>query len=136
MCLGIDFFSIFFGMTLKQVTDDLDDDDGVYVRYRMNGCLFNLLRLQAQTKTNERLIMDFLFADDADLIAHKEHALQRVTSSLAARHIKLCCASHLALRTPRGCVTLTSGSRKLRLFTILSREKNTDHSMLPMAMSN
>ena len=35
-------FSIFFSMMLKQATEDLDDDEGVYVRYRLDGSLFNL----------------------------------------------------------------------------------------------
>ena len=76
-------FSIFFSMMLKQATKDLDDDEGVYVRYDLDGSLFNLRRLQAHTKTQVRLIQDFLFEDDADLVAHTERALQRVTSCFA-----------------------------------------------------
>ena len=45
-------FSIFFSMMLKQVNEDLEDEDGVYVRYRLDGSLFNLRRLQAHTKTH------------------------------------------------------------------------------------
>ena len=33
-------FSILFSMMLKQATEDLDDDEGVYVRYRVDGSLF------------------------------------------------------------------------------------------------
>ena len=76
-------FSIFFTMMLKQATADLDDDKGVYVRYRLHGSLFNLRRLQAHTKTQERLIQNLLFADDAALVAHTERALQRMTSCFA-----------------------------------------------------
>ena len=76
-------FSIFFTMMLKQATVDLDDDEGVYVRYRLHGSLFNLRRLQAHTKTQERLIQNLLFADDAALVAHTERALQRMTSCFA-----------------------------------------------------
>lgn len=36
------FFSIFFSMMLKQATVDLDVDEGVYIRYRLDGSLFNL----------------------------------------------------------------------------------------------
>ena len=43
-------FSIFFTMMLKQATVDLDDDEGVYVRYHLHGSLFNLRRLQAHTR--------------------------------------------------------------------------------------
>ena len=45
-------FSIYFSMMLKQATDDLKDEDFVYIRYRLDGSLFNLERLQDHTKTN------------------------------------------------------------------------------------
>ena len=76
-------FSIFFSMMLKQVNEDLEDEDGVYVRYGLDGSLFNLRRLQAHTKTHEGLIRDLLFADDVTLVAHTERALQSITSCFA-----------------------------------------------------
>ena len=81
--LALTLFSIFFTMMLKQATVDLDNDEEVYVRYRLHGSLFNLRRLQAHTKTQERLIQKLLFADDAALVAHTERALQRMTSCFA-----------------------------------------------------
>lgn len=68
---------------LKQAMEDLDDEDFVYIRYRTDGSLFNLRRLQAHTKTMEQMIHDLLFADDAALLAHTERALQRITSCFA-----------------------------------------------------
>ena len=46
-------FSIFFSMMLKQATDDLEDEDFVYIRYRLDGSLFNLRR-----KPTRRLVRD------------------------------------------------------------------------------
>ena len=70
-------------MMLKHATTELEDDDAVYIRYRLDGCIFNLRRLKSHTKTSELLIRELLFADDAALIAHSEAALQRLTSCFA-----------------------------------------------------
>ena len=76
-------FRIFFRVMLKQAMEGLDGDNAVYIRYRLEGSLFNLRRLQAHTKTLEQLFRDLLFADDAALVAQTESALQRLTSCFA-----------------------------------------------------
>ncbi|KAI8498190.1 hypothetical protein Bbelb_241340 [Branchiostoma belcheri] len=76
-------FTIFSSMMLQQATEDLGDEDGIYIRYRTDGSLFNLRRLQANTKTLEQLIRELLFADDDALVAHTEFAMQRITSCFA-----------------------------------------------------
>ena len=76
-------FSIFFSMMLKQAMEGLDGGNAVFIRYRLDGSLFNLRRLQAHTKTLERMFRDLFFADDAGLVAHTESALQRLTSCFA-----------------------------------------------------
>jgi len=76
-------FTIFFSMMLQRATADLGDEDGIYIRYRTDGSLFKLRRLQAHTKTKEQLIRELLFADGSVLAAHSETALQRVTSCFA-----------------------------------------------------
>jgi len=70
-------------MTLQHVREDLHDKDGVYIRFRTDGCLFNLIRLQAHTKTKKKLIGELLFADDAALVTHTDSAMQRITSCFA-----------------------------------------------------
>ncbi len=69
-------FTILFSMMLQQTIEDLDNADGVYIRFRLDGSMFNLRRLQAHTKTMELLIRELLFADDAALLAHTEAAMQ------------------------------------------------------------
>ena len=63
-------FSIFFSIMLREAREDLSD--GIYIRFRTDGSVFNLRRLLARTKTIEELITELLFADDCTLLAHNE----------------------------------------------------------------
>jgi len=73
-------FTIFFSMMLQHASKDLQENDGVLIRYRMDGNVFNLRRLQARTRTQLQLVRELLFADDAALVTHTEESLQRITS--------------------------------------------------------
>ena len=68
---------------LYEANAQQDTADAVYIRYRLDGSLFNLRRLKAHTKTFEVSIRELLFADDAALVAHSETALQHLTSCFA-----------------------------------------------------
>ena len=63
---------------LREAKEDLPD--GIYIRFRTDGSLFNLRRLLACTKTIEELITELLFADDRALVAHTEEALQHIVN--------------------------------------------------------
>ena len=65
---------IFFGLLLKHAFDTTTE--GIYLRTRSDGRLFNLARLRAKTKVSEVLIRDMLFADDAAVVAHTQEELQ------------------------------------------------------------
>ena len=49
---------------------------GTMIRYRTDGRFFDLRRLKANTRVQEALVRDFLFADDCALAAHSEEDLQ------------------------------------------------------------
>ena len=49
---------------------------GTTIRYRIDGRFFDMRRLKGNTKVQEALVRDFLFADDCALAAHSEEDLQ------------------------------------------------------------
>ena len=67
-------FGTFFGLMLKHAFDTTTE--GIYLRTRSDGRLFNLARLGANTKVSEVLISDMLFADDAAGAPHTQEELQ------------------------------------------------------------
>ncbi|KAL8566708.1 hypothetical protein ACOMHN_050356 [Nucella lapillus] len=74
-------FNLFFTCVLSYAVRDIED--GVYIRYRMDGSLFDFRRLSAETKTTEKLILEALFADDCALMAHMESALQLIVNKFS-----------------------------------------------------
>ena len=68
-------FSLMFSAMLTDAFSDADV--GIGIKYRTNGSVFNLRRLQAKTKVSTENINDFLFADDCALNAATEADMQR-----------------------------------------------------------
>ena len=58
-------FSMMFAAILMEAFKD--SSTSIPIRYRYDGNLFNLRRLQALSKVNETKIRDLLFADDCAL---------------------------------------------------------------------
>ena len=74
-------FNLFFTCVLNHAIGDLEQ--GVYLRYRLDGSLFDLRRLTAKTKTVEKTVLEALFADDCALMAHRESDLQIIVNMFA-----------------------------------------------------
>jgi len=56
--------------------------DGVRIKYRLDGRLFNIRRLRAVTKVTNDTIFDLQYADDAALPSHMPDGLYRQLESL------------------------------------------------------
>ena len=69
-------FNVFFTSMLSHA--DLDLKKEVYIRYRLDGSLFDLRRLTAKTRSLQTLLQGVFFADDCALVAHTEQDLQRM----------------------------------------------------------
>ena len=69
-------FNVFFTCMLSHDVQDLEK--GIYIRYCLDGSLFDLRRLPAKTKSQQTLLREVLFADDCALVTHAQHDLQRI----------------------------------------------------------
>ena len=67
-------FGIFFALLLRHNFGAASE--GICLRTRSDGRLFNLGRLRAKTKVREALIRDLLFSDDAAVTTHTQQELQ------------------------------------------------------------
>ncbi|KAL8561420.1 hypothetical protein ACOMHN_037317 [Nucella lapillus] len=74
-------FNLFFTCIISHAVRDIEDE--VYIRYRMDGSLFDLRHLSAKTKTINKLILEALFADDCAFMAHTESTLQLIVNKFA-----------------------------------------------------
>ena len=67
-------FNLFLTQMLHRALGNCSQ--GIYIKYRLDGSLFDLRRLTAKTKTQKHLITEAMFADDCALMAHSEADLQ------------------------------------------------------------
>lgn len=69
-------FSLFLTAVLDTMKIELND--GIYIRTRSDGKLFNLARLRAKTKTREMCIRELLYADDSALVSNNHAEMQHI----------------------------------------------------------
>ena len=67
---------IFFAVMLKHAFGTATE--GIYLRTRSDGKLFNISRLRAKTKVQLKCMQDFLFANVAAVVAHSAEDLQQL----------------------------------------------------------
>ena len=73
--LASTLFSIMFSAMLTDAFQD--GDNGIPIRYRFDGKLFNLRRLQAKSKMQTEVLDEFFFADDMAKGAPTEEKMQK-----------------------------------------------------------
>ncbi len=77
-----------FNMFLTTVTllnhKSFDPTDGIQIKFRLDGNLFNIQCLQATTKTSTQHILELQYADDCALLAHSQESLQRALNVVAS----------------------------------------------------
>lgn len=74
-------FGIYFAALLEFAFEA--SQEGIFVRTRLDGSLFDISRLRSRALTREVLVRDLLFADDAALVAHSEGTLQILLDRLS-----------------------------------------------------
>ncbi|KAJ1090062.1 hypothetical protein NDU88_003202 [Pleurodeles waltl] len=76
---GVQAPTLFSMMISAMLSDAFCDDEetSINIRYRTDGRLFNLRRLQAKIKVEEDSVSDFLFADDCALNGATEDQMQQ-----------------------------------------------------------
>ena len=74
-------FNMFFTCVLSHAIREFEQ--GVCLRYRLDGSLFDLRQITAKTKTVEKTVLEALFADACALMAHRESDFQIIVNKFA-----------------------------------------------------
>lgn len=74
-------FALFFSIMLEYAFKDYTR--GFHFEFRTTGGLFNHQRFKAKPLTRSKMVLDFLFADDAALIATSYEEAQEVVDKFA-----------------------------------------------------
>lgn len=74
-------FAIFAAAMFTYAFRDLDD--GIYIRFRTDGSLFNLARLRSHSKCTVTVMRELQYADDCALLADSEEKLQTIMNKFS-----------------------------------------------------
>ena len=104
-------FSMVFAAMLHDASQD--NDDGIQLKYRTDGGVFNLRRLKAKTKVKVAALRELLFADNCALNSYTEAEMQQCVNhfsralilpsaprrqkSCTSLHREICITSHTSL---------------------------------------
>ena len=81
---------VIFNLFLVAVTlvfhHNISAADGVHIKYRLDGSLFNTRRLQAVMKVTNNPIFDLQYADDAALPSHTPDGLQQQMDAISSAY--------------------------------------------------
>ena len=77
MCDSACNFNLFLAAVMAAVRSDISPADSVSLSYRLDGSLFNLRRLKAQTKVSVDHVIELQYADDAAVLRGTPDGLQR-----------------------------------------------------------
>ena len=75
-------FILFLVAVTHTYANNRRPEDGISIKYRTDGGLFNISRFSARTKTTLATIHELQYADDAAAVAHHPHQLQNQLTAL------------------------------------------------------
>lgn len=73
-------FALYFAVVVREAQQN--SSEGVRIRFRTDGNVFNLARLRARTKVSYDIVSEIMYADDLCFVAESPEGLQEMMSSL------------------------------------------------------
>lgn len=81
--LSLELFNLLLSAITYLFHRDLGHKDGVHLKYRFDGSLFNIRRLQAHTKMKACQICELQYTDDCAVLAHSLEPLQHALNTIS-----------------------------------------------------
>ncbi|XP_063624759.1 uncharacterized protein LOC134796499 [Cydia splendana] len=73
-------FALYFAFVVRESMKNLSE--GIGIRFRMDGGLFNISRFRSRTKVSYAVMTEIMYADDLCFVSNSAEGLQRLMSSL------------------------------------------------------